>query len=454
MLKAMGTYIERYVYDAVGNFLQLQHRGSDPAHAGWTRAYDYVEVSQVEDGTPLKASNRLSRTILSPNGTNPQVEPYEHDAHGNMVRMPHLGSGLPGPNMQWDYKEQLRQVDRGGGGAAYYVYDSTGQRVRKVWEKSPGLTHERIYLDGYEVFRKHRGAIGADIATLERETLHVMDDKQPIALVETRTLDAAGDDLAPPQLIRFQFGNHLGSIGLELDEQAQIISYEEYAPYGSSTYQATRSQTEAAKRYRHTGKERDEESGLYYHGARYYAPWIARWTSTDPAGLKDSASLFVYVANDPVRHSDPTGGALWDTVKGKVASAVDRAEAAVKPGGVVFEAVDSAFKKDAHPVAAAVLNNMAQRGQELVEGVHQDLKKTAGDLADIAYYSTHSSEPGATEKLKTAVLSRAEAPLKTVGGAAVGFGQLVKRVGEAGGDIAYYSLSTEGLLDDLNHQTT
>ena len=33
----MGTYIERYVYDAVGNFLQMQHRGSDPAHPGWTR---------------------------------------------------------------------------------------------------------------------------------------------------------------------------------------------------------------------------------------------------------------------------------------------------------------------------------------------------------------------------------------------------------------------------------
>ena len=33
----MGTYLERYVYDAVGNFLQMQHRGSDPAHPGWTR---------------------------------------------------------------------------------------------------------------------------------------------------------------------------------------------------------------------------------------------------------------------------------------------------------------------------------------------------------------------------------------------------------------------------------
>ena len=119
---------------------------------------------------------------------------------------------------------------------------------------------------------------------LERQTLHVMDDKQRIALVETRTLDA-GNDPAPLQLIRYQFGNHLGSASLELDDQAQIISYEEYTPYGSTSYQAVRSQTETPKRYRYTGKERDEESGLYYHGARYYAPWLGRWTSCDPSGL-------------------------------------------------------------------------------------------------------------------------------------------------------------------------
>ena len=90
-----------------------------------------------------------------------------------------------------------------------------------------------------------------------------MDDKQRIALVETRTLDTAGNDPAPAQLIRYQFGNHLGSASLELDERAQIISYEEYTPYGSTTYQAVRSQTETPKRYRYTGKERDEETGLY-----------------------------------------------------------------------------------------------------------------------------------------------------------------------------------------------
>lgn len=300
---AMGNYVERYVYDAVGNFLQMQHRGSDPAHPGWTRRYTYNEPSLIEGG---KQSNRLSSTRVG-NGVASAPEPYHHDAHGNMLRMPHLGGGLPDPNMHWDCKDTLRQTDQGGGGMAYYVYDASGQRVRKVWEKAPGLTEERIYLGGFEIFRRHGGPIGANTATLERETLHVMDDTRRIALVETRTLDTTGNDQAPRQLIRYQFGNHLGSASLELDEQAQIISYEEYAPYGSSTYQAVRNQTETPKRYRYAGKERDDENGFNYHGARYCAPWLGRWISSDPLGMVDGTNLYAYVRDNPVGYLDSTG---------------------------------------------------------------------------------------------------------------------------------------------------
>jgi RHS repeat-associated protein len=305
---AMGIYLERYVYDLVGNVLAMQHRGSDPAHAGWTRAYDHLETSAVEDGTGgtvLKTSNRLTRTTLDPNGANPPVvEPYQHDLHGNVVRMPHLGAGQPGPNLQWDYKDQLRRVDVGGGGQAFYVYDGAGQRVRKVWEKAPGLTEERIYLGEFEVFRSHAGSIGPNSVSLERETLHVADDIGSVALVETRTL---GNDPAPARMIRYQFTNRLGSASLELDEQAQVISYEEYAPYGSTTYQAVRSQTETPKRYRYTDKERDEESGLYWFGGRSYAPWLGRWVQCDPAEYVDGLNLYLHAANNPVRFADPTG---------------------------------------------------------------------------------------------------------------------------------------------------
>ena len=98
--------------------------------------------------------------------------------------------------MQWDPSRptahgrrqaiNCRQVDlAASGGTAYYVYDAAGQRVRKVTGDSrPGSTEERIYLGGFEIYRKRNGT-GA--VTLERETLHIMDDKQRIALVETRT---------------------------------------------------------------------------------------------------------------------------------------------------------------------------------------------------------------------------------------------------------------------------
>jgi RHS repeat-associated protein len=299
---AMGTYTEQYVYDAVGNFSQMQHHGSDPAHAGWTRAYDYLEASLIEDGsagTSLKTSNRLSRTTLNPNGSHPpQVEPYQHDAHGNMSSFPHL------PLMRWNLLDQLQATSQqavNNGGTpetTYYVYDAAGQRVRKVTERqaaagqTPTRKEERIYLGAFEIYRTYEN-VGAT-PTLERDTLHVMDDQQRIALVETRTLDTSGGDPAPRQLIRYQIGNHLGSACLELDEVAQVISYEEYSPYGSTAYHAVRSQTETPKRYRYTGKERDEETGFSYHGARYYVTRLGRWISCEPVSLAGGHNLYLY----------------------------------------------------------------------------------------------------------------------------------------------------------------
>jgi RHS repeat-associated protein len=118
-------------------------------------------------------------------------------------------------------------------------------------------------------------------------------------------------------VVRYQFGNLLGSASLELDDHADIISYEEYTPYGGTSFQAVRSQTETPKRYRFSGKERDDESGLYYHGARYYAPWLGRWVSADPVGIADGVCLYAYAGGNPVKFVDPTGTTI--TVSGNVA---------------------------------------------------------------------------------------------------------------------------------------
>lgn len=295
--QAMRNYTEQYFYDAVGNFERLTHQA---ANGNWTRAYAYNEASLIEPG---KQSNRLSSTTV---GT--RTEPYTYDAHSNMTSMPHLML------MQWDYKDELSATSRQAVNdnpppekvpeTTFYVYDANGERVRKVTERQNGTRkNERIYLGGFEIYREFKSN-GNDIK-LERETLHIMDDQQRIALVETRT---QGNDGSPRQLIRYQLGNHLGSASLELDQQGAIISYEEHYPYGSTSYQAGRSGVEVGlKRYRYTGKERDEETGLYYHGARYYAPWLGRWTSCDPKGISTSTNLYLYVQANPVNMIDPDG---------------------------------------------------------------------------------------------------------------------------------------------------
>jgi RHS repeat-associated protein len=131
-----------------------------------------------------------------------------------------------------------------------------------------------------------------------------MDDKQRIALIETRT---QGTDGSPVQLMRYQLGNHIGSASLEEDDAGQIISYEEYYPYGSTSYQAVRSQSQTPKRHQHRAKERDDETRLYYYGRRYYASWIGRWASADPASIRDGTNLYVFTRANPIVFIDRDG---------------------------------------------------------------------------------------------------------------------------------------------------
>ena len=111
---------------------------------------------------------------------------------------------------------------------------------------------------------------------------------------------------------RYQYGNHLGSVGLELDEAAQVISYEEFHPYGTSAYRLRNDDAVVrapAKRYRYTGMERDEESGLSYHRTRFLSPPLGRWTSPDSRFVGDGVNLYRYVHASPASNSDRSGEA-------------------------------------------------------------------------------------------------------------------------------------------------
>lgn len=294
---AWRPYTQKYDYDEVGNIRQMKHTAPG---GSWTRDYEY-EAS----------NNRLKKTVVGAGADTFQYNAYTHHLqHGFITALPHLQL------MNWNFKDQLQAVARqsvvnGTPETTYYVYDSNGQRARKVTEVqagagiiNPARKNQRFYVGGIEVYREydHNDTMG-----LQRLTYHVMDDQQRIALIETR-ID--GDDGSPPRLVRYQFQNHLSSATMETDDSvdAEVISYEEYHPFGTTAYQANNKDIKAAaKRFRYTGMERDEESGLEYHSARYYLPWLGRWLSADPIGLKGGLNLYAYSEGRVMIMNDKNG---------------------------------------------------------------------------------------------------------------------------------------------------
>ena len=126
----------------------------------------------------------------------------------------------------WDYRDQLKEVELDKNkNKAYYVYDSSGERVRKIVEKQGGIIEERKYLGGYEVFTK---TVSGTVET-ERTSLFISDGNKTIAQI---------DDDSHIKTVRYQYDNlpipiGMGSASLELDQDGGFIrslsdSYEEY----------------------------------------------------------------------------------------------------------------------------------------------------------------------------------------------------------------------------------
>ncbi len=257
---ALQNYTHNYTYDALGNMLE----------DAW-KTYEYDPETNA-----LSGHDSISGL-------------YSYDEHGNMLTMPHLSV------MDWDYNDRLFGAGNGTF-TSYCNYDAEGNRTRKVVDNG-NIKEERYYIGSYEIYRKYvNGTLD-----LERSTVNISDDEKVFARVETET--------GEPEVVRYQYDNHLGSACLELDEDGLIISYEEYHPFGTTSYRAGRSEAEVSlKRYKYCGKERDEETGLYYYGARYYAAWICRFISCDPLQHDyPNLSPYVYCADNPVNLIDPTG---------------------------------------------------------------------------------------------------------------------------------------------------
>ncbi|MYE88625.1 hypothetical protein F4X33_06485 [Candidatus Poribacteria bacterium] len=115
--------------------------------------------------------------------------------------------------------------------------------------------------------------------------------------------DAEITNLSNNRVERYEY-HHLNALGSNIvltdDNQNVLVRYE-YDVFG-----AIRAETGASDNTRKfTGKEWDADSNLYYFAARYYDPYIGRFTQRDPAG--DGVNWYAYTANNPLRFVDPTG---------------------------------------------------------------------------------------------------------------------------------------------------
>jgi RHS repeat-associated protein len=285
---ALRDYEQFYRYDSVGNIEQIRHRADD---GNWTRDYEYAEDS-----------NRLLRTRQGRNPETESVINYNYDTHGSMLNLNNVADEY---KLRWNSDDMIHHVNLGGGGNAYYNYGSDKERSRKRIETNGSTVEERLYLGGMERYRRW---VGNNLDPVEEiETHHLFDGEQRMLMVEDVLL-TDNANLDEGILYRYQYSNHLGSVGLEVDEGGQIISYEEYHPYGTTAYNTNNSEIKSTKkRYRYTGMERDEESGLSYHSARYYLPWLARWGNSDPIGIGGGLNLYQYSHSNPLSFIDPEG---------------------------------------------------------------------------------------------------------------------------------------------------
>jgi RHS repeat-associated protein len=253
----------------------------------WAYAYNPSGATSVRPHAPIHIGERA----------------FTYDANGNQLGWTHDQNGT-NRTIVWDEDNRIQALaDQGH--VKYYKYDDQGQRIIKR-----GPQGETVYVNQF--YTQRPGATG---------TKHIYAGTTRLVskLVKQDTPNGNPQGATPYEKdLYFYHPDHLGTSNYITDTQGKLYEHLEYFPFGEGWVEEN-SNTQRTP-YLFTAKELDEETGLYYYGARYFDPRTSVFQSGDPIlnqyldGRPNSGvfnpknlGLYSYVVNNPFGATDPTG---------------------------------------------------------------------------------------------------------------------------------------------------
>jgi RHS repeat-associated protein len=276
-----------FTYDTTGQLVDADH-----THIS-DEAYSYDENgNRTSSGYTTGTGNRM---------TSDGTFNYTYDDNGNRltkVRISTAPADDKTVETQWDHRNRLIGiVTKNNSGVVTkevnYEYDVFDRRVSKSIDAdgagAAAAEVTRFVYDGGDILASTDSS-----GDITHRMLHGPAVDQILAIEE----DVTGEVL-------WGLADQLGSIRDIVDDDGNVENHIVYDAFGNVV-----SETAASVDFRFgfTGRERDEESGLNYHRARYYDTATGRWLSNDPIGFAaGDANIQRYVGNDPVNYRDPSG---------------------------------------------------------------------------------------------------------------------------------------------------
>jgi RHS repeat-associated protein len=264
-----------YAYDAADRVAGLIYSLGNTPIGNLTYEYDAAGNRTATDGTLSRTGLPIAVTGASYDAANRIIEqdgiPFAHDQNGNLTN-----DGLHA--FQWNARDLLTAVT--GGASGVFQYDPMGRRRAKT----VGGTTTRFLYDGLNIVQE-QSAGGTPSANV----------LGGLRLDETFMRSDGGGAMVLTDVL----GSTLGLV----DATGTLSTQYTYAPFGATATDGAASANTA----QFTGRENDD-TGLYYYRARYYAPDLGRFISEDPLEFGGGdANLYAYVGNRPTGANDPLG---------------------------------------------------------------------------------------------------------------------------------------------------